>query len=69
MMIQFGVPFAADAERPRSIGRTALAVVPVPVELQAFEVAHRGRAQRGQRGGEPQHVHELLGVALSREIW
>ena len=64
MMVQLGIFFAADPEQaevdqPDGAGRDA-----VTIQTNSRQVLHSGRPQRRQNAGEPQHVKELLGVAL-----
>jgi hypothetical protein len=64
MMVQLGIPLAADAEQaeidqPDRTRNDALAV-----HVGTVQVLRRSRAQGWQRAGKPQHVSELLSVAL-----
>ena len=64
MMVQLGIPFAAEPEQaeinqPDGAGRDA-----VTIQITSRQVRHGSRPQRWQNAGEPQHVNELLGVAL-----
>src|ERR1700730_8425939 len=64
VVVQLGVLLAADTEQaevdqPDSAGGDTVAM-----QAAALQVVYGGRPQRGQRAGEPQHVSELLGVAL-----
>src|SRR5580700_2701725 len=63
-MVQLGILFAADPEQaevdqPDGAGRDA-----VTIQATSRQVRHGGRPQRRQNAGEPQHVKELLSVAL-----
>jgi hypothetical protein len=64
MMVQLGVLLAAEAEQaevdqPDSAGRDAVAG-----EVATLQVRHGGSPKPGQGAGEPQHMRELLSVAL-----
>ena len=52
-------PEQAEVDQPDRAGGD-----PIPVERSPAQVVHGGGPQRGQRGGEPQHVVELLRIAL-----
>ena len=64
VVIEFGVLLPADPEQAEVDQPDRGRGHAVAVEVAAAEVGHRGGPQRGQRAGEPQHVRELLGVAL-----
>ena len=64
MMVQLGVLLPADAKQPEVDQAHGACGHPITVQVAAAEISHGGRPQRGQRGGELEHVRELLGVAL-----
>jgi hypothetical protein len=64
VVIELGVPLPADPEQPEVDQAHHGRGHAVTVDGAATEIRHRGRAQRGQRVGEPEHVRELLDVTL-----
>src|SRR6266446_9363116 len=64
MVVQLGVLLAADAKQAEIDQPDSASGDTVPIQAAALQVLHGGRPQRRQSAGEPQHVSELLGVAL-----
>ena len=64
MVIELGVLLPADPEQAEIDQPDRGRGHALAVEVVAAEIGHYGRPQPGQRAGEPQHVPELLGVAL-----
>ena len=64
MVVEFGVPFPADAEHAEVDQPDHAGHDPVAGQAAVPQVVRGGRPQPGQRVGEPEHVPELLGVAL-----
>ena len=64
MMVQLGIFLAPDAEQAEVDQPDGAGHDPVPVEAAAPQVLQRGRPQRRERAGEPQHVGKLLRVSL-----
>ena len=63
-MVEVGVPFLADAEQAKVDQPDHAGHNPVAGQAAVPQVLRGGRPQSGQRAGEPEHVPELLGVAL-----
>jgi len=64
VVVEFGVPFPADAEHAEVDQPDHAGHDPVAGQAAVPQVGCRSRPQPGQRVGEPEHVPELLGVAL-----
>src|SRR5487761_116445 len=64
MMVKLGIFLAPDAEQAEVDQPDGAGHDPVPVEVAALQVLQRGRPQRRERAGEPQHVGKLLRVSL-----
>jgi hypothetical protein len=64
VVVEVGVPFLADAEQAEVDQPDYAGHDPVAGQAAVPQVPRGGRSQPGQRAGEPEHVPELLGVAL-----
>ena len=64
MVVKLGVPLATEPEQAEIDQPHRAGGYPVPVEPAPAQVMNSSDAQRGQHAGEPQHVLELLHIAL-----
>jgi hypothetical protein len=64
VVVEVGVPLLADAEQAEVDQPDHAGHDPVAGQAAVPQVLRGGRPQPGQRAGEPEHVPELLGVAL-----
>jgi hypothetical protein len=64
VVIELGVLLPSDPEQAEIDQPDRGRGHPIAVEAAAAEISQRRRPQRGQRVGEPEHVRELLLVAL-----
>ena len=64
VVIELGVPLAADPEQPEVDQPDDASGHPVAVEVTSLQVGLGGGAQAGQRAGEAQDMGELLHVPL-----
>jgi hypothetical protein len=64
VVVQLGVPLAADAEQAQVDEADRGGGHPVPAQVPVAQVRHGGLAQRRQSQREPEHVVELLLVPV-----